>query len=103
MLFAAIIAIAALVIISASFVVLRRGRNEGLTIDPPDLTDVVDISDVVPGLEVGDLIISVNGNAVSTMEELAADFKFFRPGEEVEVEVLRDGGRVQVQVTVGSN
>ena len=46
-----IIAIASLVIISASFVVLRRTRNEGLTIDPPDLTDVVDISDVVPGLK----------------------------------------------------
>lgn len=51
MLFTLIIAIAALLLVTASFVVLRRGRNEGLTIDPPDLTDVVDITDVVPGIE----------------------------------------------------
>ena len=51
MLFAAIIAIAALVIVGASFVVLRRGRNEGLTIDPPDLTAVVDIGEVATDVE----------------------------------------------------
>ena len=55
------------------------------------------------GLEIGDLIIAVDGRIVSTMEELAADFKFFRPGEQVEVEVLRDGQRVVLPVTVGSN
>lgn len=54
MLLATIIAIAAIIMISASFVVLRRERNDGLTIDPPDLTDVVDISDVLPGIEVAD-------------------------------------------------
>ena len=52
MLLATVIAIAAIIMISASFVVLRRERNDGLTIDPPDLTDVVDISDVLPGIEV---------------------------------------------------
>ena len=59
MLFAAIIAIAALVIVSASFVVLRRGRNEGLTIDPPDLTDVVDLADVAPELDAPDVVDEV--------------------------------------------
>ena len=54
MLLATIIAIAAIIMISASFVVLRRERNDGLTIDPPDLTDVVDISDVLPGIDVAD-------------------------------------------------
>ncbi len=51
MLFAAIIAIAALVIVGASFVVLRRGRHECLTIDPPDLTAVVDIGEVATDVE----------------------------------------------------
>jgi putative serine protease PepD len=55
------------------------------------------------GIEIGDLIISVDGGVVETMEELAADFKLFRPGEEVEVEVLREGQRVSLTVTVGSN
>jgi len=47
MLFAAIIAVAALVIIGASFIVLRRDRSAGLTIDPPDVAEVTDISDVI--------------------------------------------------------
>ena len=55
------------------------------------------------GLEVGDLIISVDGVVVATMEELAADFKFFRPGELVKIEVLRSGDRLVFEVTVGSN
>jgi len=37
------------------------------------------------------------------MEELAADFKFFRPGELVKIEVLRNGERLVFDVTVGSN
>ena len=55
MLFATVIAIAALVIVGASFIVLRRDRDAGLTVDPPDLTNVVDISDVIDGQTVADV------------------------------------------------
>ncbi len=55
------------------------------------------------GMEVGDLIISVNGEVVRTMEELAAVFKFFRPGELVDIVVLRDGARMTFPIVVGSN
>ncbi len=55
------------------------------------------------GLEVGDLIIEVDGELVTTMEQLSADFKFFRPGDEIEIDVVREGERVMLQVTVGSN
>jgi fused signal recognition particle receptor len=49
MLFAIIIAIAALVIIGASVVVLRRDRNEGLVIDrDADTPEIIDISDIAP-------------------------------------------------------
>jgi len=50
MLFALIIAVAALVIIGASFVVLRRDRGDGLVIDRDvaDAPEIVDISDVAP-------------------------------------------------------
>jgi len=54
------------------------------------------------GMEVGDLIVSVNGDVVRTMEELAANFKFFRPGETVEIQVLRDGERLSFLIVVGS-
>ena len=67
MLLATIIAIAAVIMISASFVVLRRERNDGLTIDPPDLTDVVDISDVLPGIEVAGTDSIVESEPSSTM------------------------------------
>jgi S1-C subfamily serine protease len=77
---------------------------------PTDGTLGALVTSVVPGapaddagLEVGDLIISVDGAVVATMEELAADFKFFRPGELVKIEVLRDGERLVFDVTVGSN
>lgn len=55
MLFATVIAIAALVIVGASFIVLRRDRDAGLTVDPPHLTNVVDISDVIDGQTVDDV------------------------------------------------
>lgn len=55
------------------------------------------------GMKIGDLIISVDGSVVSTMEELAADFKLFRPGDQIEIDVLREGARLTLQVTVGSN
>ena len=65
---------------------------------------VVDASPAaVAGLEVGDLIIEVDGELVTTMEQLSADFKFFRPGDEVEIDILREGERITLQVTVGSN
>lgn len=66
-------------------------------------TVVADSPADIAGLEVGDVILSVNGSVVATMEELAADFKFFRPGEQVVIEVLRDGIRLELPVTVGSN
>ena len=66
------------------------------------VTDVVDSSPAdVGGIEVGDLIISVDNSLIGTMDELAADFKFFRPGETVEIEILRDGERLLTQVVVG--
>ena len=57
----------------------------------------------VAGLEIGDLIIEVDGEVVTTMEQLSADFKFFRPGDEIEIDILRDGQRLTLPVTVGSN
>ena len=68
------------------------------------VTDVVSNQPAeAAGIEIGDLIIAVEGSVVATMEELAADFKLFRPGEEIEVDVLREGQRITLQVVVGSN
>lgn len=49
------------------------------------------------GLKDGDLIIAINGKEVTSMEDLSAEVKLFRPGESVDILVLRDGIRLTVQ------
>ena len=68
---------------------------------------VVSVVDGAPaaigGIEVGDIIISLDGAVVDSMAELAADIKLFRPDDVVELEILRDGERLVTQVVLGSN
>jgi len=53
------------------------------------------------GIMVDDLIVAVNGRDVMSMEGLAADVKLYRPGETMEIEVLRAGSRVVLRVEAG--
>ena len=55
------------------------------------------------GLQAGDLIVSLGGELISSMAELSAEVKLFRPGDLVQVELLRDGERLETTVTLGSN
>jgi putative serine protease PepD len=55
------------------------------------------------GLEAGDLIVSLDDELVSSMAELSAEVKLFRPGDVVNLEFIRDGERLQTAVTLGSN
>ncbi|MFO7777511.1 MAG: trypsin-like peptidase domain-containing protein [Nitriliruptoraceae bacterium] len=52
------------------------------------------------GLETGDLVVAIDGEEVSTMAELAGRIQQRRPGDDVEVEVLRDGEESSVTVTL---
>ena len=49
------------------------------------------------GIKAGDLIIAVNGKEISSMADLAAEIKLFRPGEAVDILLLRDGTRLTVR------
>ena len=49
----------------------------------------------------GDIVTAVNGKSVETMQELSAAIKAQKPGDEVELTVLRDGKQVTVKVTLG--
>jgi membrane-associated protease RseP (regulator of RpoE activity) len=51
------------------------------------------------GLELGDRIVAVNGEAVGEFSELAAELRQ-RPGEEVSLLVERDGERLTLQTTL---
>ncbi len=62
------------------------------------VTSVVDGSPADDsGLKAGDLIIAVNGKEITSMADLAAEIKLFRPGESVDILLLRDGIRLTVQ------
>ncbi|MDZ7733799.1 MAG: trypsin-like peptidase domain-containing protein [Acidimicrobiia bacterium] len=54
------------------------------------------------GLEVGDVIRSVDGEQVADIGQLAADISQRDPGEEVEMVVERDGEQRTVRATLGS-
>jgi S1-C subfamily serine protease len=49
----------------------------------------------------GDVILSVEGRKVLRPEDLARSIATFQPGQRVTLEVLRDGGREEVEVTLG--
>jgi len=53
------------------------------------------------GLEPGDVIQAVNGQAVATPRDLALNVAAIRPGEDANLKILRDGAVRQVTVKVG--
>lgn len=54
------------------------------------------------GLAVGDRIVALDGEAVTSMAELAANVMLYRPGETVVVELIRDGERLVTDITLAS-
>ena len=49
----------------------------------------------------GDIITAVDGKTVKTMQDLSAAIKAQKPGDEVELTVLRNGKEITVAVTLG--
>lgn len=87
----------------------------GQTVDP-DVAQLYDLSsdagaviaEVAPdgpaaaaGLRAGDIIVAIDDEEVSTMAELAGRIQQRRPGDDVEVEVVRDGEELTLTVTLG--
>lgn len=52
------------------------------------------------GIQAGDIILSVGGEPLTTMEQLVVMMRFYRVGEEVAVEVERGGERQTIIVTL---
>lgn len=53
------------------------------------------------GLRAGDVIVELDGVAVANLEELSAVLFAARPGQRVEVAVVRDGARLRLPATLG--
>jgi S1-C subfamily serine protease len=54
------------------------------------------------GLEAGDIIVSIDGQAVDSEHPLDATLSQHAPGLTVPIEVLRDGERIALEVTLGT-
>lgn len=54
------------------------------------------------GLMVGDLIVLIDNEVVSTFTELAAKIQFRAPGTEAELEVVRDDEQITLTVIIGA-
>jgi membrane-associated protease RseP (regulator of RpoE activity) len=55
------------------------------------------------GLEVGDLIIAVDGEPLDGAEGLAAAIAAYAPGDEIELTIQRDGEESTLTLTLGEN
>jgi len=54
------------------------------------------------GLEIGDLVTAVEAQGVRSMPDLAARIRSYSPGDEVVLDVLRDGESINITVTLGT-
>jgi len=54
------------------------------------------------GLEAGDIVTELNGRPVHSARHLKLAVADIRPGDSVEAEILRDGDRKTIDITVGS-
>ncbi|EFQ84659.1 trypsin, partial [Aeromicrobium marinum DSM 15272] len=55
------------------------------------------------GIEVGDVITGLNGNAISSSSALVASIRGYQPGETVEITLQRDGSSQTVDVVLDSD
>ncbi len=54
------------------------------------------------GVQVGDLVVAMNGRQVRSMEDLAADIQATAPGTQITLEVQRNGQTLTLTVVLGS-
>jgi S1-C subfamily serine protease len=67
-----------------------------------EITEITpDAAAAEAGIEVGDLVISIDGVRVQGIRDLAAQVRTHRPGSTVELIVIRDGEQLAFSVTLG--
>ncbi|MGH8927235.1 MAG: PDZ domain-containing protein [Acidimicrobiia bacterium] len=77
---------------------LQIGEGRGVSID-----DVIADSGADGVLVVGDLLVGINGQAITNADELRTALGRQHVGDEVSVDVIRDGKPVTAAITLGPN
>jgi S1-C subfamily serine protease len=54
-------------------------------------------------LILGDIIVGLNGNKIKSYEDLVLEIEQYKPGETIQLNLLRDGKSVSVSVTLNSS
>jgi hypothetical protein len=85
---------------------VRRGGFLGIGIEPHPLGCIiarVEIKSMAAraGLEPGDIILSIAGERPGTFEELTKVIGRFEPGEEIALQLYRDGERETLKIKLG--
>lgn len=75
----------------------------GLDVDEGVAVGVVEAGSAADegGIEEGDVIVRLAGQEIDTVEDLFAELRRNQPGETVDVTVVRDGERRELDVTLG--
>lgn len=75
---------------------LGLSANQGVLVDAVAHDSPADEA----GIREGDLMLSINSKSIASSEELADILDRYQPGTRVEVEIMRDGQRQTVEVTL---
>jgi S1-C subfamily serine protease len=74
---------------------------------PTGNQDGVLVQEVTPGspaeqagLQVGDLVVAIDGQAVATTGELGARIRSHQPGDKITLKVVRDGNETTITATL---
>jgi len=79
--------------------VAKGGPAEKAGIEGGDTSATIEGAEVTLG---GDIIVKLEGNSISEMEDLVSLIEGKKPGDKLEVTVLRGGGEKTVTVTLGN-
>jgi len=85
---------------------VRRGGFLGIGIEPHPLGCIVSRVEgksmaAKAGLEPGDVILSIGGEKPGSFEELTKVIGRFEPGQEIELQLYRDGEREKLKIALG--
>lgn len=89
--------------LSTALALEKVGLGKGVTFLGARVVDTVAHSAAAKRLQSGDVIVNVNGHPVTTARELIMHTEGVRPGDDIELIVMRDGAELTLQLPTGAD